>query len=85
MTHAPRLLRASGDDDPALAETSWPLLPGYYHDIEWRMRYGEPSRTDMLCAAEVIAAYKALTCDGTTTQQTKRLAALRRIWRRRSR
>ena len=70
---------ASGKDDPALAETSWPLPAD---DIEGQLRYGNPSRTALLSAAGILAAYRALIEDGTTAQQTKRLAALRRVHRR---
>lgn len=76
---------ARGADDPALAETSWPL-PDHGDDnrdgIERQLRYGTPDRTTLLCAAEIVAAYGALIEDGTTTQQVKRLAALRRVNRR---
>lgn len=79
---APRLLFARGADDPALYETAWPLIPDDDHGLEWTLRYGTPTRSDMLCAAEVIAAYRALTGDGTTVEQVRRLAALRRVRRR---
>lgn len=79
------MTRASGADDPALAETSWPFpdVPTDDRDsIEWRLRYGHPSRADLLAAADILAAYGALVKEGTTTRQTERLAALRRVWRR---
>lgn len=78
---------ATGKDDPALAETAWPMPPAddAERDVEWLLRYGAPTRSDMLAAAEVFSAYLALIADGTTARQTKRLAALRRVHRRRTR
>lgn len=82
----PRLLAfATGKDDPALVETVWPLLPHLHRDVEWLLRYGTPTRSDMLAAASVIAAYRALIEDGTTREQVGRLAALRRVAKRRRR
>lgn len=84
MTRTVKLLDyATGADDPDLRETVWPIVVDAHCDVEWPLRYGTPTRSDMLAAAAVIAAYRALTEDGTTAQQTKRLAALRRIARRR--
>lgn len=81
------MTRATGADDPALAETSWPLPDEIYDedrdDLQHALRYGTPTRSQLLEAAGRIAAYGALICDGTTTRQTERLAALRRVWRRR--
>lgn len=80
------MTRATGADDPALDETSWPLPDKTYNedrdDLQHALRYGTPTRSQLLQAAAQIAAYRALVCDGTTTQQTGRLAALRRVWRR---
>lgn len=82
----PRLLDyVRGDDDSALRETVWPLVVDRDRDVEWLLRYGTPTRWDMLAAAEVIAAYRALIEDGTTKTQLKRLAALRRVAKRRRR
>jgi len=78
------MTRATGADDPALLETSWPMPGATDHhgsDLEWVMRYGQPSRQDLLSAAAVICAYRALICDGSTDVQLERLAALRRVWR----
>lgn len=71
----------SGRDDPALAETVWPLPDA---DLEDVMFNGIPDGHEELAAAAILAAYRALIADGTTKQQTQRLAALRRVWRRRS-
>lgn len=82
------MMRADGRDDPALAQTGWPLPDAgdADHDsIEHQLRYGQPDRSTLLAAAEIVAAYGALIADGTTTQQTRRLAALRRVYRRRIR
>lgn len=78
--------RANGTDDPVLIETSWPLPSTDTEgpDVEHRLRYGDPASVRFE-AAEIVAAYRALIADGTTTQQLKRLAALRRVHRRRMR
>ena len=83
--------RATGADDPALANTTWPLPDdpvqgsSTFNDdtLEWKLRYGWPSNIAMLQAAEVIASYRALICNGTTKTQLARLAALRRVYRKR--
>ena len=48
----------------ATTETSWPRAE---HDsaphgdtVEWRLRYGTPTRSDLLFAAGVLSAYGAL-------------------------
>lgn len=82
------MMRADGRDDPALAQTSWPLPDAGEADresIEWQLRYGQPDRSTLLAAAGIVEAYAALIAQGTTAQQTRRLAALRRVYRRRSR
>jgi hypothetical protein len=38
--------------------TVWPVNVG---DIEWRLRYGEPTRSDLLIAASVLAIYTQMT------------------------
>jgi len=38
-------------------ETSWPRAPD---GLQYRLRYGEPTRLDLLSCAEIIAAYEAL-------------------------
>lgn len=78
---------ATGRDDPELAETSWPLPDRAGHaapdDLEWQLRYGKLDRSTNLKAAGIVAAYRALIEDGTCAQQQRRLAALRRVQRRR--
>ena len=80
-------MNATEADDPVLRETSWPMPGATDHhgsDLEWVMRYGEPTRQDLIAAADRIRAYRALIVDGSTEGQQHRLAALRRVWRRRS-
>lgn len=38
----------------------WPCPVEKIMDIEWRLRYGEPTEEDLLCAASVISAYAAM-------------------------
>ena len=42
-------------------EMNWPL-PGTHKDpsLEWTLRYGTPSRSDLLVAASIIGAYEEL-------------------------
>lgn len=83
--------RATGADDPALAETAWPLpsdsIVGRLHETAEAFASVDGSTESMLLldAASIVAAYRALIEDGTTAQQLRRLAALRRVHRRRSR
>ncbi len=82
------MMRADGRDDPSLAQTAWPLPDAGESDrdsIESQLRYGQSDRGTLLAAAGIVTAYGALIADGTTTQQTRRLAALRRVYRRRIR
>ena len=55
---------------------SWPL-PGddTHQDLEWVMRYAQPSRSDMLRAASIIAAYRELV----TCTERKRRYVVRQI------
>jgi hypothetical protein len=81
-------VNATGADDPALLETSWPMPGADETDgadsLEWTLRYGEPTRSDLLAAADRLRAYRALICDSHTEQQQHRLAALRRVYRKRA-
>lgn len=75
--------RATGDDDLVLAETSWPLPDDGMSMLVHHMSWNNPIGKDRgVTAAAIITAYRALIMDGTTAQQTKRLAALRRVHRR---
>lgn len=38
-------------------EMTWPLPNG---DLEWRLRYGKPTRQDILVAASIIHSYGSL-------------------------
>jgi len=41
--------------------SSWPKPDGPVDSLEWTLRYGTPTREDMLRAAGVVAAYSYLT------------------------
>jgi hypothetical protein len=72
--------RATGDDDPALAETTWPMPGLLFTDVNHKLCWAQDStRDERSFAAAVMAAYRALICDGTTEQQVTRLRALRRV------
>lgn len=47
-------------------DTTWPVNVGR---IEWVLRYGEPTRSDLLIAASVLHAYAVMT-DPTLTMGT---------------
>ena len=40
--------------------TCWPRAAGTLADIDWNLRYGEPSMSDRLVAAEVVTAWQTL-------------------------
>jgi hypothetical protein len=40
-------------------ETVW-VRPSYARELEYRLRYGQPSRPELLAAASALAAYEAL-------------------------
>lgn len=65
-----RLIAETREDDARMAPAPWQL------------RYGRPSKIALLEAAEVLAGYRALICNVTTKKQLQRLAALRRVYRR---
>jgi hypothetical protein len=54
---------------------AWPN-PNDPHEIEWALRYGTPSREQMLAAASFIAAYRQLV-DLPTRERNKRIASIR--------
>ena len=74
--------RATGADDPALAETTWPLPDDEMAMLVHHLSYGNLDEARGRRAAGIITAYRSLIMDSTTAQQTKRLAALRRVHRR---
>lgn len=39
---------------------TWPRISAGIGDIEWALRYGEPTREEVLVAASVLNAYRAL-------------------------
>lgn len=80
--------RATGAEDPALAETSWPMPTvgntEYEHSLVNNLLWSDHLTNEQrLEAVGYVRAYRALIEDGTTAQQLKRLAALRRVHRRR--
>jgi hypothetical protein len=75
--------RATGRDDPALLETTWPLPCEEMGLLQHDLYNGNPvSDCRGLGAAGILAACRALIEDGTTAGQTRKLAALRRVYRR---
>lgn len=58
--------------------SNWPV-PERVSELEQKLRYGEPSRSDMLCAAEVCASYLHLLTHPTGTERAiQKLRLLRR-------
>ena len=39
------------------------------HDLGWRLRYGTPTRTDLLAAAAILDAYAQMVSDPTAKRQ----------------
>ena len=60
------------------AEMTWPQPGEALGEVQWRLRYGTPTREDLLCAAGVMSAYHALVA---TTQfnRNKVCGALQRV------
>lgn len=61
-----------------IGEMTWPD-PNDPTAVEWRLRYGESTRTDLLVAASFIGAYRQLVYDSVPVRDAKvraiRLAA----------
>lgn len=57
----PQLDESQVRRDPVTG-TYWPRVGGSdeANGIEWTLRYGVPSRSDLLLAAEIVAAYDVL-------------------------
>lgn len=58
-------------------EMTWPFPGKRLAEVEWALRYGEPTRSDLLVAASVISAYEALVLD----PQRKRQMVVRELRR----
>lgn len=56
-------------------EMTWPMPSERLDEVEHTLRYGEPSRSDLLKAASVIAAYRQMVSD----PRRKRDAVVRRL------
>ena len=41
-------------------EMTWPTIGQRLLDVEWALRYGEPTSQDLLFAASILNAYRAL-------------------------
>lgn len=51
-------------------DMTWPH-PHDPTDVEWRLRYGEPTRSDLLVAASYIGAYRQLVDDAQRVRDRK--------------
>jgi hypothetical protein len=49
-------------------EMGWPLPDP---DLEWRLRYGNPTTTDRYMAASILSAYQGLICRKTQKQRNR--------------
>jgi hypothetical protein len=57
-------------------EMCWPLPnPG----LEWRLRYGKPTREDILVAASILNAYQSLVCRKTPKQTRHIISTIRAL------
>lgn len=57
-------------------EMTWPLPEVEEDGVEWRLRYGTPTREDLLVAASYMHAYSSLVCS-TQKERNKVVACLR--------
>ena len=55
---------------------TWPVPDDGLAELEWRLRYGTPTRSDLLTAASVMAAYRQL-IEATEAQRNRVVRALR--------
>lgn len=44
-------------------DMTWPSTGEYWKDLEWRLRYSNPTRQDMISAASVLSAYRQMIYD----------------------
>lgn len=59
-------------------DSVWPRAGGdRMESLEWALRYGEPSRQDMLLAASVLAAYRQMVLVDTEKRRVEVVRALR--------
>ena len=68
----------SEEDEPSLSASGiflsfdgmcWPTAGVACADLEWVLRYGEPTKQELLCAASVLAAYRQMVYDGREKRQ----------------
>jgi hypothetical protein len=74
---------ATGSDDLTLSEMAWPIRSARLFELSWQLRYGTPTKEDLLLAASVLHAYARLQCMS-GKRAMKILAALRRVFRQRT-
>lgn len=59
---------------------TWPN-PADPNDVEWALRYGEPTREQRMVAASFIAAYRQLVADSQRRRNEKARGILRAVGR----
>lgn len=64
-----------GGDFVHIGDMVWPN-PYDPNAVQWRLRYGEPTRSDLLVAASYVAAYRQL-IDLPIRVRNRRVAAIR--------
>jgi hypothetical protein len=62
------------DDD-----TQWPYPDERFHEVAWRMRYGEPTQADRYYAASVMETYADLVVHPAASLRNT-MPTLRRFW-----
>ena len=73
-------MKLVGDSYVVFDDMTWPRIHGGIDDLERALRYGEPTRADLLTAASVLAAYTALV-EKTVADRRRVVAMLRRAER----
>ncbi len=63
----------------SFADMAWPH-PDDPLEVEWSLRYGSPSREQMMVAASIVAAYRQLVADP-VRRRNETIAGLRRAVR----
>ncbi len=48
----------------------WPLAGSRLSDLEWQLRYGKPTRSQLLMAASVLSAYRQMVSDPKAKRET---------------
>jgi len=54
------------------------VMPKPNGDLEWKLRYGNPTKSDLLCAASILSAYQFLVFNVSQKEAGRRLGIVKR-------